>query len=76
MDSILSVLMSGVMRLPVCRTGNARKIDDPSVVSGEGRQCGRDHTNILFWKKTCIWEIWNDIQREREREREAQIVYL
>ena len=31
---------------------------------------------ICLEERTCVWEIWNKIRIVREREREAQRVYL
>ena len=39
------------------------------VAVNGGRQCGRGHTTICFEGKNLVWEIWNKIRRERERER-------
>ena len=41
------------------------------VVSGGGRQCGRDHTTIYSVGRTCVWEMWSNVIRTH-REREAQ----
>ena len=48
----------------------------PNVGSGGGRQCGRDHTTTCFSGRTCVWEIWNRLRTERERERGTKNVYI
>ena len=48
----------------------------PNVGSGGGRQCGRDHTNILScWKNLRMEDMEQDTHSERERERH-KMVYL
>ena len=43
----------------------------PIVGSGEGRQCGRDHTNNLFRGKNLrMGDMEQDTHTKRERERE------
>ena len=44
----------------------------PNVGSGQGRQCGRDHTMLCCEERTCVCKIESKICTERERERETQ----